>query len=107
MNIGKACDSNGIYAKILKWLPQEGLAYVKDILNQAHHYGFSPDWQENCIKALHKGGDKNELSNYWTIMLGPIMSKYFGSLLEGQLNGLKRRPKELKGRLVFEHIIAQ
>ena len=82
MKNGKAGESSGIYVEMLKWLPQEGLAYVTDILNQAYNHGFPHDWQENCIKALQKGGDKNEVSNYKTIMLGTIMSKLFGSLLE-------------------------
>ena len=86
MKNGKAFDLSHIYAEILKCLPQEGLAYVKDILNQAYRYGFPLDWQDNCIKAPHKGGDKNELSNYRTIMLGPIMAKLFQSLLEGQMS---------------------
>ena len=83
MKNGKASDSSGLYAEMLKWLPQEGMAYVTDILNQAYRHGFPSDWQDNCIKELHKGGDKNELSNYRTIMLGPVMAKLFGSLLEG------------------------
>ena len=64
MKNGKACNSSAIYVEMLKWLPQEGLAYVKDILNQAYHYGFPLDWQDMCIKTLHKGGHKNELRNY-------------------------------------------
>ena len=31
MHNGKACDSSGIYAEMLKWLPEEGLAYVTDM----------------------------------------------------------------------------
>ena len=102
MKNGKAGDSSGIYAEMLKWLPQEGLAYVTDILNQAYSHGFPPDWQENCIKALHKGGDKNELSNYRTIMLRPIMSKLFGSLLEKQLSTwAEKNSKRAKGQAGF------
>ena len=42
MHNGKASDSSGIYADILKWLPRDGLAYVIDILNHAYCYGFPP-----------------------------------------------------------------
>lgn len=90
MKNGKACDSSAIYAEMLKWLPQEGLAYVKDILNQAYRYGFRPDWRDN------------ELSNYRTIMLGAIMAKLFGSLLEGQLNTwADKNTKRAKGQAGF------
>ena len=86
MHNDKARDSSSINAEMLKWVPQEGFAYVTDILNHAHHYGLPSVCQDNCIKVLHRGGDNNELSNYCTIMLEPIMTKLFGSLLESQLN---------------------
>ena len=35
MHNGKAGDANGIYTEMIKWLPQEGLAYVTNILNHA------------------------------------------------------------------------
>ena len=57
---GKACDTNGLYAEMLKWLPEEGIAYITDILNHAYHNGLPLDWQDHWIKALHKGGNKNE-----------------------------------------------
>ena len=102
MHNGKACDSSGIYAEMLKWLPQEGLAYVTDMLNHAYIHGFPIDWQDNCIKALHKGGDRNELSNYRTIMLAPIMTKLFGSLLESKLNvWAEKHTKRAKGQAGF------
>ena len=53
-------------------------------------------------KALHKGGDRNELSNYRTIMLAPIMTKLFGSLLENKLNvWAEKHTKRAKGQAGF------
>ena len=75
-----------LYAKMLKWLPEEGIAYITDILNHAYHNGFPLDWQDHWIKALHKGGNKNELGNYRTIMIGPLMAKLFGGLMERKLS---------------------
>ena len=99
---GKACDTSGIHAKMLKWLPQEGLAFVIDILNQAYHNGFPLDWQDNCIKAIHKGGNRNELSNYRTIMIGPIIANLFGSLLERKLNAwAEMNGKRARGQMGF------
>ena len=90
MKNGKVCDSSAIYAKMLKWLAQEGLAYVKDILNQAYRYGFHPNWQDN------------QLSNYQTSMLRAIMAKLFGSLFEGQLNTwAEKNTKRAKGQAGF------
>ena len=103
MHNGKACDTSGIHAEMLKWLPQEGLTFVTDILNQAYHNGFPLDWQDNCIKALHKGGDRNELSNYRTIMIGPITAKLFGSLLEQKLNAWAQiKGKRARGQAGFK-----
>ena len=44
LNNGKACDTNGLYAEMLKWLPKEGIAYITDILSHAYHNGFPLDW---------------------------------------------------------------
>ena len=106
MHNGKAGDAHGIYTERIEWLPQKGLTYVTNILNQAYRYGFPFDWQDNCIKALYKGGDKNELSNYRTIMLGPIMAKLFGGLLESQLNTwAEKTQKGPKGKLALGRIL--
>ena len=86
LNNGKACDANGLYAEMLKWMPEEGTAYTKDIINQAYYTGFPLDWQDNWIKALHKGGDRNILGNYRTIMVGAIMAKLFGCLMDKKLS---------------------
>ena len=80
----------------------EGLDYITDMLNHAHHQGFPPDWQDNYVKPLHKGGSRNELSNYRTIMLAPIVSKLFGSLLENKLNTwAEEHSKRAKGKAAF------
>ena len=83
-------------------MPPKGLAYITDILNHAYRHGFPPDWQDNCIKALHKGGDKQELSNYRTIIIGPIMAKLFGSILEKQMSTwAENNAKRAKGQAGF------
>ena len=102
MNNGKAGDSNGLYAEMLKWLPEEGINYIVDIINQVHHNGFPPDWQDNWIKAIHKGGNINDLSNYRTIMVGPIMAKLFGCMMDRKISTwAEKNAKRAKGQAGF------
>ena len=59
------------------------------ILNVMHHAficGLPHEWQENWIQPLHKGGDRNLLTNYRTIMVSSIMAKLFSTILKMQLS---------------------
>ena len=108
MHNGKACNMSGIYAEMLKWMHPEGLAYINNILYHAYRNSFPLDCKENCIKALHKGGDKQELRNYRTIMIGPIMAKLFGSILEKQMSTwAENNAKRAKGQQSFEQNTTQ
>eukprot|EP00250_Pteridium_aquilinum_P030788 c42137_g1_i1 orf=103-321(+) len=51
-------------------------------MNQEIKQGFPTDWRENWIEPLFKGGDKNQPTNYRTIMVGSCMPKLFGSIIE-------------------------
>ena len=40
----------------------------------------------NWIKPLHKGGDVNNVNNYRTIMVGSLMAKLFGCIMESKIS---------------------
>ena len=52
------------------------------MMNKAMLQGLPRNWQENWVKALFKGGNQNQLTNYRTIMVGSCVAKFFGSIVE-------------------------
>ena len=52
------------------------------ITEQAIKQGFSNDWLMNWIKPIFKFGDKNQVSNYRTIMVSSTMAKLYSTIME-------------------------
>ena len=71
---------------MLKWTGKEANAWIKDIFNHALQHGMLYDWTTNWIKPLHKGGDVNNVNNYRTIMVGSLMAKLFGCIMESKIS---------------------
>ena len=71
---------------MLKWTGQEAHAYVHDMFNYALQHGMPYEWTTNQIKPLHKDGDVNNVNNYRTIMVGSLMAKLFGCIMESKLS---------------------
>ena len=67
---------------MLKWKENTYL----DMFNLALQHGMPHDWSTNWIKPLHKGGDITNANNYRTIMIGSIMTKLFGSVMEEKIS---------------------
>ena len=44
-------------------------------MDKATKQSFPEDWLMNWIKQIHKGEDKNLVSNYSTIMVSSVMTK--------------------------------
>ena len=82
----KARDLQGIKAKMLNWTTMEAHTWICNMLNLAIQHGMPNDLNMNWIKPLHKGGDVNNVNNYQTIMVGSLMEKLFGCIMEMKLN---------------------
>ena len=83
---GKASDILLLNTKMLKWTTKETKLCMLDVIHHAFAHGFPSEWQENWIQPLFKGGDRNLLTNYRTIMVGFVMAKLFSTILEMQLS---------------------
>ena len=60
------------------------------------------DWTTNWIKPLHKGGDVNNINNYQNIMVGSLMVKLFGCVMESQISvWAKNNGKRACGQVGF------
>ena len=56
-------------------------------MDQAIKQGFLEDWLMNWIKPIHKGGDKNMVSNYQTIIVSSAMAKlYYHTIKQNIMN---------------------
>ena len=61
-------------------------AWINDMFNHALRHGMSYYWTTNWIKPLHKGGDINNVNNYRTIMVGSLIAKLFGCIMESKIS---------------------
>ena len=49
--------------------------------------GFPTPWTKSLIIHIFKSGDKNDPSNYQTIMITPLLANLYGIILEKKING--------------------
>lgn len=82
----KAGDLQGVKAEMLKWTSDKTHYWICDMFNLTLQQGMPNDWSTNWIKPLHKGGDVNNVNNYRTIMVGSLMAKLFGSIMEMKIS---------------------
>ena len=73
-------------AEMLKWTREKMRYWICDMFNLALQHGMVHDWDTNWIKPLHKGGDVNNVNNYRTIMVGSLMEKLFGCIMEMKIS---------------------
>jgi hypothetical protein len=92
---------------MLKWTGKEAHIWICDMFNDALQHGMPYDWTTNWIKPLHKGGDVNNVNNYRTIMVGSLMAKLFGCIMESKISvWAKKVVRELMDKLAFGNTIA-
>ena len=65
-----------------KWTRKEAHAWINDTFDHALQHHMPWHWAINLIKTLHKGGDVNNVNDYQTIMVGALLAKVFGCIME-------------------------
>lgn len=83
---GKAPDTLHFNTEMLKWTKEYTRGCLVRLLNNAIENGFPLEWQDNWLKPIYKGGDRNQLTNYRTIMVGSTMAKLFSTIIENKLS---------------------
>ena len=84
---GKSKDIEGYQAEILKIEGHVLNPHIDKLFNIAVKQGFPTTWTQNLIIPIFKSGDKNDPSNYRTIMISPLLAKLYGIILENKING--------------------
>ena len=64
--------------------------------------GFPTPLTQSLIIPIFKSGDKNDPSNYLTIMISPLLAKLYGIILENKINEwIEMEGKLVKGQVGF------
>lgn len=84
---GKARDSQGLNAEMIKWGGENLIQKIHECMNRAVAEGFPLPWTKNTLVPIFKGGKKEEAGNYRTIMVSNLMAKVFGKILEKKISG--------------------
>ena len=58
------------------------IPHIHKLFNIEVKQWFPTPWTQNLIIPIFKSGNKNDPSNYWTIMISPILAKLYGIILE-------------------------
>ena len=80
---GKAKDIEGYQVEILKI--GGPILHIHKLFNLAVKQWFPTPWTQILIIHIFKSGDKNDLSNYRTIMIIPLLAKLYGIILEKKI----------------------
>ena len=72
---GKAKDIEGYEEEILKIGGPILILHIHKLFNLSIKQGFPAPWTQSLIIPILKSGDKNYPSNYWTIMISPLLAK--------------------------------
>ena len=83
---GKAQDIDRLQAEFLKWGTNLLTPHISNIFNMVTQGCFSTEWTTSVVIPLHKSGDVNNPSNYNTIMINPLLSKLYKSMVEQRIN---------------------
>ena len=86
MASGKAIDITYVSHELLKWTRPHTRHWIMTIIEQAIEQGFPNDWLMNWIKPIFKFGDKNQVSNYRTIMVSSTIAKLYRTIMEQKIS---------------------
>ena len=99
---GKAKDIEGYQAKILKIGGHILIPHIHKLFNLVIKQGIPTPWNQSLIIPIFISDDKNDPSNYWTIMISPLLAKLYGIILEKKINkSLGMEGKWDKGQACF------
>jgi hypothetical protein len=86
MQKGKAIDIHGLSLELFQYDESRLLSSLTGGLDQALVQAIPKDWMTRRLVSIHKEKDKEEASNYRTIMVASIFAKVLGGLLKSNLS---------------------
>ena len=86
MSPSKACDTDGLTARIIKACGSETVAPLTYVFNLSLQHNIFPNiWKSARVSSLYKDGDNTKPSNYRPILVLPILSKVLEHLVHDQV----------------------
>ena len=79
---GKAKDIEGYQVEILKIGGPILIPHIHKLSNLEAKKGFPKPWTQSLIVPIFKSSNKNNSSNYQTIMISPLLAKLYDIILE-------------------------
>jgi hypothetical protein len=112
LKAGKAVDSKGIAAEMLKFGGRKLKSTLLDLYNSVllPNAPTPSTWQHTMIKVLHKSGDRQLPNNYRPIATIPLLYKLFSRLLYNRLEPMLDMQQSCdqagfrKGRSTTDHL---
>jgi len=99
---GKSKDIEGYKEEILKIRAPVLIPYIHNIFNMVVKHGFPKLWTQNLIIPIFKSGDKNNPSNYRTLMINPLLAKLYDIILENKISiWIENEGHQAKGHAGF------
>ena len=74
---GKDKDIEGYQVELFKMRGSILIHHIHKLFNLAVKQGFPKPWTQSLIVPIFKNADRNNPSNYRTIMVSPILSKLY------------------------------
>ena len=82
----RSADHTGLQSEHLIYATTTIAPLITHVFNRAIGESFPEEWTRHTIVPIHKSGDTLDLGNYMTIMIGHVMSKLYGAVLEAHLS---------------------
>ena len=87
---GKAKDIEGYQEEILEIGVPFLIPHIHKLFNLAVKQGFPTPQNQSLIIPILKSGDKNDPSNYPTIMISPLLAMFYVIILKNIINEWKK-----------------
>ena len=87
LDVSKATGPDGLSAAFLKEVANEIAAPLTNLYNQSLHNGMIPaGWKQSHITPVHKGGKRDDPSNYRPISVVPMLAKVLEKIVSVQFS---------------------
>ncbi|KAH6554959.1 hypothetical protein KP509_1Z293800 [Ceratopteris richardii] len=83
---GRSADHTGLHGEHFIYAVDIVSHLIAHLFNRALVEGLPDSWIMHTIAPIHKSGDMMDPGNYRTIMIGHILAKIYGAVLEEELS---------------------
>lgn len=86
---GRTQDHTRMRGEHLSFASDTLAPLIAHIFNRALSEGFPHSWAMNTFTPIHEAGDQSDPGNYRIIMIGHLLAKLYGAVLEMELSSME------------------